>query len=73
MICHITRARDTARRVCEKLKETIPRQQFAIIIQGAIGSKILAREDIKPFRKDVTAKCVSVSALFLQETFLLKV
>ncbi|XP_070187923.1 translation factor Guf1, mitochondrial-like isoform X2 [Littorina saxatilis] len=57
MICHTTRARDTARRVCEKLRETIPRQQFGIIVQGAVRSKILAREDIRPFRKDVTAKC----------------
>lgn len=58
MICHSSRARDTARRVCQKLQESIPRQQFGIIIQGAVGSKILAREDIRPYRKDVTAKCV---------------
>lgn len=58
MICHTSRARDTAKRVCEKLQESIPRQQFGIIIQGAVGSKILAREDIRPYRKDVTAKCV---------------
>lgn len=57
MICHTSRARETAKRVCEKLRETIPRQQFGIIIQGAVGSKILCREDIKPYRKDVTAKC----------------
>jgi GTP-binding protein LepA len=59
MICHTSRARDTARRVCEKLKDTIPRQQFGIIIQGLAGSNIIAREDIRPYRKDVTAKCVS--------------
>jgi GTP-binding protein LepA len=57
MIVHQGRAREWAVRVCERLKEEIPRQQFKIAIQGAIGGKIIARETISAFRKDVTAKC----------------
>lgn len=51
------RARDWGVRICERLKEEIPRQQFKIAIQGAIGGKIISRSTISPFRKDVTAKC----------------
>jgi GTP-binding protein LepA len=57
MIVHRTRARDWGVRVCERLKEEIPKQQFKIAIQGAIGGQIISRSTINAFRKDVTAKC----------------
>lgn len=56
-LTHESNAYDFGRRMCEKLKDLIPRQQFDIAIQAAIGSKIIARETIKQVRKDVTAKC----------------
>ncbi|MGL5893769.1 MAG: translation elongation factor 4, partial [Bacteroidales bacterium] len=56
-LTHVDNSVTFGRRMCEKLKELIPRQQFDIAIQAAVGAKIIARETIKAVRKDVTAKC----------------
>lgn len=56
-LIHKDRAYDLGKRICLKLKELIPRQQFEIAIQASIGAKVIARETVKAVRKDVTAKC----------------
>ena len=54
---HESKAYERARKICERLKENIPRQLFEVPIQAAIGGKIIARETLKAMRKDVLAKC----------------
>jgi GTP-binding protein LepA len=56
-LIHRSRSGEFGRKLCEKLKELVPRQQFQIAIQAAIGAKVVARENISAMRKDVTAKC----------------
>jgi len=56
-LIHRSNSYDFGKKICEKLKELLPRQQFEIVIQASIGAKIIARETVKALRKDVTAKC----------------
>ena len=58
-IVHKTKAREVGKSYCSKLKNSIPRQMFEVVIQAAVRGKVIAREEIRPLRKDVTAKCVS--------------
>lgn len=55
---HTSKIRVTGRQVCEKLVEVLPRQLFEIVIQAMVNGKIIARETVKPYKKDVTAKLV---------------
>ena len=59
VIAHESKAQQTARRVVAKLQHDVPRQLIKVVIQAKVGTRVIARGDIKPFRKDVTAKCVS--------------
>nr|WP_287423243.1 hypothetical protein [Candidatus Brachybacter algidus] len=56
-LVHRSKAEELGRKICSKLKDLLPRQQFVIAIQAAVGAKIIARETISAMRKDVTAKC----------------
>ena len=61
-MAHTSKSTSIARRMLEKLQKDVPRQLIKIAIQAKIGTRIVARADIKPVRKDVTAKCVSACA-----------
>jgi GTP-binding protein LepA len=56
-IVHRAKSYEWGRKLCHKLRELIPKQMFEVVIQAAIGSKIIARESVKPLRKNVLAKC----------------
>ena len=71
-LVHGSTAKERASRMCAKLLEIIPRQQFLIAVQACVGCKVLARENIKPYRKDVSAKLVKIQIkLFCYTKFLI--
>ena len=63
-VVHASKANEKGRALCLKLLDIIPKQQFLISIQAAIGKKILARENLTPLKKDVTAKLVSLAFVY---------
>ena len=64
-IVHRTKASQIGKKLCVRLLDTIPRQLFEIAIQAVVGSKVIARETLKPYKKDVTAKLVSKCFIYL--------
>lgn len=70
-IVHRSKVRELGKSYCFKLKESIPRQMFEVVIQASVRSKVIARDTVKPIRKDVTAKCVSCCKMFLLQLTLL--
>ena len=58
-IAHVSKAKEVAKHIVHQLKEHVPRQLFEIAIQAKVNGKVIARENIKAYRKDVLAKCVS--------------
>lgn len=73
VIVHASRAVEVAKHMCTKLLDIIPRQQFQVAIQAAVGAKILARENLKAFRKDITSKLVIITnqiIIYLQDNII---
>ena len=65
IIVHRSKVRELGKSYCFKLKNTIPRQLFEVVIQASVRNKVIARDVVKPVRKDVTAKCVRILFNFL--------
>ena len=67
-VVHQDKSRESGKAVCAKLKESIPRQLYEVAIQAAIGSRIVARENVRALRKNVLAKCVSIKKKHLTKS-----